>query len=433
MPARATLHAATTLALVLGLLALPVLHGVGSPPEHDVRRVAVTDWVTGERWQTGSVAHDDVVLLAADLTAHPDVQIRSRQGSGWTAWQALSPPGDHAPDPGRVEAAHVRTGASEPAWVGAAAQVQVRVPAGAPRPRALEAVASQGGDGLAWRPPTGGEPGAADALSVWPPMVPRSAWDPGGECQPRRVPDYAPSVERVYVHHTAIFPEYQPDETDDIVRAICTFHVEGRGFDDIGYNFLIDRYGGIYQGRSGGILRPVVGAHASGFNTGSAGIAIIGNFDDHAVPPATLESLDRLIAWLFEWHGIDPYALTAHVSTGGATTPHPAGQSVLLPTIVGHRQTATNTSCPGDLLFEHVHGGDPAVHRVARLLRDENVEVGEPAPPAQQQAAVTDGRGMRAPPPTMASVLRSVAAAVRTLATRRLDDRLVPAFGGRSR
>ena len=220
-----------------------------------------------------------------------------------------------------------------------AARVEVRVPAQATRPASLDAIVTAGGEGLAWTPPSPSAPGAADALSVWPPMVPRSAWDPDGECQPRAAPGYAPSVERVYVHHTAIFPQYSPEETDDLVRAMCVFHVERRGFDDLGYNFLIDAYGRIYQGRAGGILRPVIGAHASGFNTGSAGIALIGDFDTHAVPPAALDSLDRLTAWLFEWHGIDPYAVTAHVSTGGATTPHPEGEHVLLPSIVGHRQT----------------------------------------------------------------------------------------------
>ena len=264
-------------------------------------------------------------------------------------------------------------------------------------------------------------------------MVPRTAWDPDGECQPREAPGYAPSVERVYVHHTAIFPHYTPDEVDDLVRAMCVFHVERRGFDDLGYNFLIDAYGRIYQGRAGGILRPVIGAHASGFNTGSAGIALIGNFDEHAVPPAALESLDRLTTWLFEWHGIDPYAVTPHVSTGGATTPHPEGESVLLPTIVGHRQTATNTSCPGDLLFEHVHGADPAVHRVAARLRDLGVEVGPPSPPVEPQVVPSPaGSSVAEPPPSVTRMVERVVAAVRTLTTRRLDERLLSGLNARN-
>ena len=64
-----------------------------------------------------------------------------------------------------------------------------------------------------------------------------------------------------------------------IVRGIEIYHVKGNGWNDIGYNFLVDKYGQVFEGRYGGVDRPVIGAHAEGFNTGSVGVAVIGDYD----------------------------------------------------------------------------------------------------------------------------------------------------------
>lgn len=417
-------HVVVLVLVVVAAWALPVLHGIGAAPRTQLWSAEVTGWRSSpEGWLGPPVAAGDAVLVAARGAPPATLELRARTGDRWSPWYPVTAFGEDGPDTVDAEAADVDRTLSDPVWVGRSDALQVRVAATA-RPGAvhLEGVSVGGGDGLAWRPPAPGEPGAAEALGVWPPMVPRSAWDPDGECRPRTTPEYAPTVERAYVHHTAIFPEYGPEESDDLIRAICRFHRDRRGFDDIGYNFVIDRYGTIFQGRAGGILRPVVGAHASGFNHGSVGIALLGNFETHEVPPAALASLDRLLAWLFEWYGIDPYALTPHVSTGGDTTPHPAGTVLMLPAIVGHRQTATNTSCPGEHLFAHVNGPDPAAPRVAALLAGRGVAVGPPpaSPPPVVPEVLGPGEPVeqeRSAPPGPGGVLDVVAAAVRALTT----------------
>ena len=81
----------------------------------------------------------------------------------------------------------------------------------------------------------------------------------------------------VFVHHTDTPNGYAPGDVPAIIRSIYTYHVRSNGWNDIGYNFLVDAYGRVYEGRAGGIDRPVIGAHTEGFNTGSVGIAVIGN------------------------------------------------------------------------------------------------------------------------------------------------------------
>src|SRR4029453_7682350 len=82
-----------------------------------------------------------------------------------------------------------------------------------------------------------------------------------------------------------------------IVKGIQLFHVQGNGWNDIGYNFLVDRFGTIYEGRDGGIDRNVIGAHALGFNTGSVGIALLGTYGSTKPSPAALDAIAKLIAW----------------------------------------------------------------------------------------------------------------------------------------
>jgi hypothetical protein len=150
------------------------------------------------------------------------------------------------------------------------------------------------------------------------------------------------------VHHTAGANDYSRAEAPAVVRAIQLYHVRGNGWNDIGYNFLVDRFGTIYEGRFGGIERNVVGAHALGFNNGSVGVALLGTYGSAAPSRAAQNALARLLAWRLDLAHVDPTAVTTVVS--GGSERYPTGVPVLLRSVSGHRDTGY-TECPGDLLY----------------------------------------------------------------------------------
>ena len=145
------------------------------------------------------------------------------------------------------------------------------------------------------------------AVAGSPAIVPRSAWG-ADESIRRNAPGYAPAVRFAIVHHTAGPNDYSPSQAAAIMRGIEIYHVKSNGWNDIGYNFLVDRYGTVYEGRYGGIDRNVIGAHALGFNTGSVGVALIGSFGSSAPPAAALRSLEKLLAWRLDLAHVDPVA-----------------------------------------------------------------------------------------------------------------------------
>jgi hypothetical protein len=177
-----------------------------------------------------------------------------------------------------------------------------------------------------------------------PKLVPRSGWDANEEIV-RAKPSYAPQLKLAIVHHTAGTNNYTPAQAAAIVRGIEVYHVEGNGWNDIGYNFLVDRFGTVYEGRAGGMTRNVIGAHAEGFNTGSVGVALIGNFQTVQPTAVQQDALVKLLAWRLDLAHVDPLATVALASRGNAK--YPAGKMVVLRTISGHRDTGPS-ECPGN-------------------------------------------------------------------------------------
>ncbi|HEX4525325.1 MAG TPA: N-acetylmuramoyl-L-alanine amidase [Gaiellaceae bacterium] len=177
-----------------------------------------------------------------------------------------------------------------------------------------------------------------------PAIVPRSGWHANEEIV-RASPRYAPAVRLAVVHHTAGTNSYTPAQAAAIVRGIEVYHVRGNGWDDIGYNFLVDRFGTVYEGRAGGIDRNVIGAHSEGFNSGTTGIALIGNFMTATPPRAMQDALVKLLAWRLDVAHIDP--LSTVVYTSGGNYKFKAGKLVTLRAISGHRDTGPS-ECPGN-------------------------------------------------------------------------------------
>jgi uncharacterized protein with LGFP repeats len=140
-----------------------------------------------------------------------------------------------------------------------------------------------------------------------------------------------------------------------MLRSIYAFHRFGRGWNDIGYNFVLDLYGRIWEARAGGIEEPVIGAHAGGYNYRSSGVAVLGDFSGVPVSGAARSALQQLLAWKLALHSVPALGrTTVRVTRGGAVySRFPAGAAVSLPRIAGHRD-ADATDCPGDSLYHQL-------------------------------------------------------------------------------
>jgi len=193
----------------------------------------------------------------------------------------------------------------------------------------------------------------AQAVVPRPTIVSRAGWGadlPSGGCPPRGPPQYG-TVRAAVIHHTVNANDYTPEQAPSIVLGICRFHVYGNGWNDIGYNALVDRYGTLYEGRAGGLKRPVVGAQAQGFNSQTTSIASIGDHTSEAPTPAAQRSIIQFLAWKMWVNRVYPVtASTQLTSAGGPESRYPAGQVVTVPRIIGHT-TLGFTECPGGAMI----------------------------------------------------------------------------------
>ena len=203
-----------------------------------------------------------------------------------------------------------------------------------------------------------GPTGIVDAAMDQPTIIPRSGWGAdeslrfdasGQETWP---PEFSP-MQKAIVHHTAgRNGDPNPAAT---IRAIYWAKSISRGYGDIGYNFLIDEQGRIYEGRhsrdyasgksptgedlAGNVVR---GVHARNNNYGTVGIALLGNFQKRQPTTAARVALERLLAWKLERHGLDPL--------GGSVYNSLLGPTKWLYNISGHRNVDA-TACPGETFY----------------------------------------------------------------------------------
>jgi len=153
-------------------------------------------------------------------------------------------------------------------------------------------------------------PGQATAMTTRPAIVSRAGWG-ADESLRRHAPEYSDTVKAAFVHHTVQANSYAPSESAALIRADYVYHVRSRGWNDIGYNFLVDRYGRVFEGRYGGVTKAVLGAHAGGFNTDTTGVALLGTFTTARAPAGMVAALERLLAWKLDLTHVDPLGLTA--------------------------------------------------------------------------------------------------------------------------
>ncbi|MDI9886713.1 FG-GAP-like repeat-containing protein [Streptomyces sp. HNM0645] len=204
--------------------------------------------------------------------------------------------------------------------------------------------------------PTAAKPVAPPSTVRQPPIIGRAQWG-ADESLVADPAEYIDRVQAVYIHHTVGTNDYSCAESAALVRGIMTYHVKTNGWNDLGYNFLVDKCGQIFEGRGGGVDLPVRGAHTYGFNSYSTGIALLGDFEGDPATgkpagrpsKAALQSAARVAAWKLGQYDGDPkgtVTLTAQGNTGKYTT----GQSATMNVISGHRD-AFATACPGENLY----------------------------------------------------------------------------------
>ncbi|MFE4666893.1 peptidoglycan recognition protein [Streptomyces sp. NPDC056716] len=182
-----------------------------------------------------------------------------------------------------------------------------------------------------------------------PRIVPRSAWLEPGDTRERPAPRYDDRVVAVFVHHTDSPNAYDCADVPRIIRSLAAGQTGARDWDDIGYNFLVDRCGNLYEGRAGGVDKPVTGAHTQGFNHRTAGIAAIGTFTAGAeVPKAMTDAIAALTAWKLGLGDTDPRERVRLVSSNSLSR-FRSGTPVMLPTVSGHND-GYMTTCPGAAL-----------------------------------------------------------------------------------
>jgi hypothetical protein len=205
----------------------------------------------------------------------------------------------------------------------------------------------------------------AQALAPKPLIVGRAGWGAdlaGGGCPPRGPPEYG-SVQAAVIHHTVNANDYTQAEAPSIVLGICRFHVYGNGWNDIGYNALVDRFGTLYEGRAGGLKRAVVGAQAQGFNSQTTSIASIGDHSTEAPTPQAQRSIIQFLAWKMAVDHVTPAIGTVQLtSAGGSESRYPKGAVITVPRILGHTALGL-TACPGGALIPLVPQIQAAVQK----------------------------------------------------------------------
>jgi hypothetical protein len=289
------------------------------------------------RTTAAAVAPGRFDLVGLHWEGRGTVLFRTRDLAGrWSRWRPAAPEDDR-PNLGSPEAQLRRSWrVGSPYWVGASNMLAYRLVGQVRRLRIW----------YVWSP-LSRSPLRTTAMAGSPRIVPRSGWHAQDEILRGR-PRYASTVAFAVVHHTAGSNAYSRAQSAAIVLGIELYHVRGNGWNDIGYNFLVDKYGQVFEGRAGGIDRNVIGAHAEGFNTGSVGVAVIGNYSSAKITPAAQRALTGLLAWRLDVAHVDP--LSTLTWRSGGNPEHPRGRAVRLRAISGHRDTGY-TSCPGTSLY----------------------------------------------------------------------------------
>jgi hypothetical protein len=297
--------------------------------------------------------------------AEPRISMRVRKSGGaWSRWVRIAADGEHAPDPGTSEA-RLAGGSSDPVWAGESDELQYRMSRRVSGLR-LHFVNTTGSATAADRAKNGLRRAAnagvrtaarvlgvadADAQDPQPEIAPRASWE-GGQCTPRAAPAYR-EVKLAFVHHTVNANEYTAEQVPSMLLGICRYHRNSNGWNDIGYNFLVDKFGRLWEGRAGGVDKAVVGAHTEGMNTQSFAVSNLGDYSSVPASEEAMQAMTRLIRWKLPLHGQPTSGTVTVVSNGGGGSHYAAGEEATLERVSGHRD-ANSTACPGQVLYDQL-------------------------------------------------------------------------------
>lgn len=284
-----------------------------------------------------------------------EVRVRDKSGA-WGRWQHLERLGD---GPDADDARTTRRG-TDLTWMGKSDAVRVRV--AGKRPADLRLVLMNTPRDLA--PQADARKAKAKKNPLKPPLQNRKRW--GAD---ERLRDGKPiinrTIQQVHVHHTVNSNSYSLGDVPGMIRGIYRYHTKSLGWSDIGYNFLVDKWGRTWVGRAGGPSKPVRGAHTLGFNSTSTGIAVIGNFENRKPSNKMITGVVKLAAWKLDKYGRKPRGKLKIFSHG--SDKYPYGTTVRLPVIDGHRDT-NDTSCPGIRMYKKLPTiRQRTAERIARL------------------------------------------------------------------
>jgi putative cell wall-binding protein len=299
----------------------------------------------------------------------PDLRIRVRDTDGqWGDWMPLEDDGVR-PDPGTEEAEQARAG-TDSIYVGDAEAIQVETGQDASASQTssdveLVLVGSEEGaptsaltaTQAAWIRPAGLAADTTTALYMdgtastitaasTPTAITRAQW---GAAAPKCSMAASTKISLAVVHHTAGGNTYSTKEQAmQQLRNDQKYHMSAQGRDwcDLGYNYVIDKWGNLYEGRKGSQnAKPTIGVHASGFNTNTLGVSVLGNYDTVDMPAAVINTLGKIIGPRLAANNVRPNGSVSWKATMD-TPKHQKGKTYTMPAIIGHRDVAA-TACPG--------------------------------------------------------------------------------------
>ena len=299
---------------------------------------------------------------------------------------AFSSDGVHFGTPqsaGRDEMGEQRkNGTTYGALLSAPGAVAVRVSTDRPLAQLTVLGLSDGVTTIAEEPTSSSTPAVASAATAEPSIISRGGWgaDPAYMTW---APQFYPT-KKLIVHHTATSDNYTDRAGAEAqIRSIYYYHSVTQDWGDIGYNFLIDKFGTIYEGRysrdyaganptgDDATGRGVTAAHTAGWNSGTVGVALLGTLTTHDATPAARAALTRLLAWEASRNGINPEATETFVNPV-------SGATITSPNIAGHRDYAA-TACPGDTFYPTL----PAIRRDVAALIAGSTTAPDTTPPSQ--------------------------------------------------